>query len=95
MLPDKSRITFNLNAGLIFENMDKELTVPKWMLINRPKIPQMPKEISAQFVCPNPKCWDFALLKSRTATGMDGTLPHCNFENPKPVEIPKNCYNII
>ena len=25
------------------ENMDKGLTVPKWVLINRPKIPQMPK----------------------------------------------------
>ena len=34
------------------ENMDKELTVPKWVLINRPKIPQMPKtylpKLSAQ-----------------------------------------------
>ena len=27
---------------------------------------------------------------SRTATGMDGTLPKCNFENLKPVEISKN-----
>ena len=25
--------------------MDKELTVPKWMLINRPKIPQMPQNL--------------------------------------------------
>jgi hypothetical protein len=24
---------------------------------------------------------------TRTATGMDGTLPHCSFENLKPVEI--------
>ena len=32
---------------------------------------------------------------TRTATGMDGTLPHCNFENLKPVEISKNCFNII
>ena len=34
------------------ENMDKELTVPKWVLINRPKIPQMPNiylhKLSAQ-----------------------------------------------
>ena len=28
--------------------MDKGLTVPKWVLINRPKIPQMPKNLSAQ-----------------------------------------------
>ena len=31
----------------------------------------------------------------RTATGMDGTLPNCNFENLKPVEIPKNVFGII
>ena len=30
------------------EKMDKELTVPKWMLINWPKIPQMPQNVSAQ-----------------------------------------------
>jgi hypothetical protein len=41
------------------ENMGKELTVPKWVLINWPKIPQMPQNLSAQIVCPNPKVWDF------------------------------------
>ena len=30
------------------ENMDKGLTVPKWVLINQPKIPQMPQNLSAQ-----------------------------------------------
>ena len=30
------------------ENMDKELTVPKWVLIVWPKISQMPQNISAQ-----------------------------------------------
>ena len=39
--------------------MDKGLTVPKWVLINRPKIPQMPQNLSAQFVYPSPKVWDF------------------------------------
>ena len=38
------------------ENMDK---VPKWVLINWPKIPQMPPNLSAQIVCPSPKVWDF------------------------------------
>ena len=38
------------------ENMDKKHTVPKWVLMNRPKIPQI---FSAQFVCPSPKVWDF------------------------------------
>ena len=41
------------------KNMDKELTVPKWVLIVRPKIPQMPQKISAQNVCPSPKVGDF------------------------------------
>ena len=30
------------------ENMDKGLTVPKWVLINRPKMPQMPQNVSTQ-----------------------------------------------
>ena len=41
------------------ENMDKGLTVPKWVLIVWPKIPQMPQNLYAQFVCPSPKVWDF------------------------------------
>ena len=41
------------------ENMDKGLTVPKWVLIIWPKIPQMPQTLSAQFVCPSPKVLDF------------------------------------
>ena len=39
--------------------MDKGLTAPKWVLILRPKIPQMPQNLFAQFVCPNPKVLDF------------------------------------
>jgi len=37
------------------ENMDKGLTVPKWVLINWPKIPQMPQNLSVQILCPSPK----------------------------------------
>ena len=43
----------------MMENVDKELTVPKWVLIVWPKIPQMPQNVSAQFVCPSPKFLDF------------------------------------
>ena len=39
--------------------MDKGLTVPKWVLINRPKILQMTQKLYAQIVCPSPKVWDF------------------------------------
>ena len=41
------------------ENMDKGLTVPKWVPINQPKIPQMPQNLSAQIVCPSQKVWNF------------------------------------
>ena len=41
------------------ENMDKGLIVPIWVLINRPKIPQTPKNLSAQIVYPGPKFWNF------------------------------------
>ena len=39
--------------------MDKGLTVQKWVLINQPRIPQMPQNLSAQIVFPSPKVWDF------------------------------------
>jgi hypothetical protein len=45
------------------ENMDKGLTVPKWVLIVWPKIPQMPQSLSAQFVCPSQKVLDFNVKK--------------------------------
>ena len=32
----------------LMANMDKGLNVPKWVLINWPKIPQMPQNLSAQ-----------------------------------------------
>ena len=41
------------------ENMDKGLTVPKWVLIVWPKIPQMPQNLCVQFACPSPKVLDF------------------------------------
>ena len=41
------------------KNKDKGLTVPKWVLINQPKIPQMPQDLSVQIVCPSTKVWDF------------------------------------
>ena len=52
-------LVFCRNNDCLMENMDKKPTAPKWMLINLPKIPQMPQKISAQFVCPSPKVWDY------------------------------------
>ena len=41
------------------ETMDKGLTEPKWVLIVWLKIPQMPQNLSAQFVCLSPTVWVF------------------------------------
>ena len=43
----------------MIENMGKGVTVPKWVLIVCPIIPQMPQNLSAQFACPTPKFLDF------------------------------------
>ena len=62
------------------ENMDKGLTVPKWVLINWPKIPQMPQNLSAQIVCPTPKVWDVDEKRLHWASvvrDLDGHF-HCN-----------------
>ena len=54
------------------ENMDKGLTVPKWVLINWPKITQMPQNVSAHIVCPSPKVWDFDKKKLHWASVVHG-----------------------
>ena len=41
------------------ENMDKGLTVPKWVLINRPKIPKRPKIYLPKLSAQAQKFWDF------------------------------------
>ena len=46
------------------ENMDKGLTVPKCVLIVKPKIPQMSQNLSAHFVCPSQKILDFKRKKA-------------------------------
>ena len=48
------------------EKMDKGLTVPKWVLIVRPKVPQTPQNLSAQFVLPSRFQWKKASLGVRS-----------------------------
>jgi hypothetical protein len=60
------------------ENMDKGLTVPKWVLINQPKIPQMPQNLSAQFVWPSQKVWDFSEKRLHWASVVRGTAKSSN-----------------
>ena len=54
--------------------MDKGLTVQKWVLIVRLKIPEMPTKLSAQFACPSPKVWDFrkkvSVVRDRAYTAL-------------------------
>ena len=61
------------------ENMDKGLTVPKRVLINWHKIPQMPQSLSAQIFCPCPKVCYFdkkeAALGFRSPWWMACTCP--------------------
>ena len=62
------------------ENMDKGLTVPKWVLIAWPKIPQMTENLSAQFVCPSPKvlnCIEKRLHWASVVRGNNGQGTHC------------------
>ena len=56
------------------ENMDKGLTVPKWVLIVQLKIPQMPQNLSAQFVCPSPQVLDFNEKRLHRASVVRGAV---------------------
>ena len=53
------RLVFCRNNAWLMENMDKGLTIPKWVLINWPKIPQMPQNLFVQIVWPCPKVGEF------------------------------------
>ena len=66
------------------ENMDKGLTVPKWVLIVWLKIPQMPQNLSAQFVCPNPKVLDFNEKRLHWPSVDRGSSDLRFFENSRP-----------
>ena len=54
------------------ENMDKGLTVPKWVLINWPKMPKMPQKLSAQIVFSSPKVWNFDEIRLHWASVVRG-----------------------
>ena len=55
------------------ENLDKRLTVPKWVLIVCPKMPQ---NVSAQFVCLSPKVLDVNEKRLHWASVVRA-LPYC------------------
>ena len=52
--------------------MHKGLTVPKCVFIVRPKIPQMPQNLSAQFVFPSSKVWNFDVKRLHWASVVHG-----------------------
>ena len=43
------------------------------IMANWPKIPQVPQNLSAQIVCPNPKIWDFAEERLNWVSVVHGT----------------------
>ena len=54
------------------ENMDKGLTVPKWVLMNWPKIPkipQMPQNLSRHIVYPRAQKFGIS-IKKKTSLGV-------------------------
>ena len=58
--------------------MDKGLTVPKWVLTNWPKIPQMPQNLSAQIVCPSPKVWGLDEKRLHWTSAVRGMFQNCH-----------------
>ena len=64
---------FCRNNVRIMENMDKELTVQKCVLIVWLKIPEMPQKISAQNVCPCPK---FEIFEKNISLGVRSPWAH-------------------
>jgi hypothetical protein len=58
------------------ENMDKKFTVPKWVLMNRPEMPQMPQNLCNQIVSPSPKIWDFDEKKASLGVCSPWCLQH-------------------
>ena len=61
---------FCRNNGLLVENMDKGLTVPKWVLIFLLKIPQMPKKCWARFVYLLTQAQKFGIFEKKLSLGV-------------------------
>ena len=53
------------------ENMDQGLTETKWLLIKRPKIPEMPLNFLAKVVCLSQKVCDF---QKKTLSGSESLV---------------------
>ena len=73
--------------------MDKALTVPKWVLIFQSKIPQVPQNLSARFVCPSSKVLDFNGKKLHWASVVRAseTRTFCNFVSQRDMKNEHQC----
>ena len=69
------------------ENIDKRLTVPKWVLIVLMKIPQMPQNLVAQFVCPRPKVLDFKEKRLHWASVVHATNQQQKAAPQRPMQL--------
>ena len=61
------------------ENIDKGLTIPKWVLINWLKITQIPQNLSAKIVCLSPKVWGFDGKRLHWVSVVGACIIHENF----------------
>ena len=65
-------LVFCRNNYWLMENMDKRLTLPKWVLINRPKILQMPPKMFGPICPPKPKSLRFSKKSSPRVSVVHG-----------------------
>ena len=85
------------------KNRNKGLTVRKWVMINRTKVPRMPQNISVQIFCPSPKSLVFWWKKA--SLGVRSSFLHsickCTsgsrwiFQNPKETRIHISFFNRV
>ena len=89
----KSQSQINIwDLDQFFVKMDKRLKVRKWVLIDQPKIPQMPQNLSAQIFCPSPKVWDFdekILHQASVVRGQNHIWAHRKKFNDKTPKVDK------
>ena len=71
-------LVFCRNNGWLMENMDKGLTVPKWVLINQPKIPPNAPKFIFPNCLPKPKNFVFWWKKASLGVCSPWLAPPCN-----------------
>ena len=79
-------LVFCKNNGWLLEKMDKGFTVPKWVLMNWPKISQIPQSLSVQIVWTS----SFGFQWKKASLGI--RIPWYKTPNPESMT-PKNIFS--